>query len=83
MKDEADPRTVANALLMKESRETYYGIAREFLVTYKFATQREYAIWEGHCNGLSFRKMAATINSNFYKVRITVNKLQKLAGLKK
>lgn len=82
LKAETDPRTIANALKMKESREIYYGQAREFLNMHRWSNTKDRAIWEGHCEGLSFRKMANTLSLTFYRIRTIVNRLQKQAGLK-
>lgn len=81
LKAEADPRTIANALKGKDSIEAYYSQAREFLNTHRWSNIKDKAIWEGHCNGLSFRAMAKILSLTFYRVRNIVNKLQKQAGL--
>lgn len=83
LKNSTDPRTMAYALREKDARETYYGTAQEFLNRGTFTTLQEYAIWKAHCDGVSFRKIAATLGITFYKVRTITNKLQKLAKLRK
>lgn len=82
LKAETDPRTIANALKMKESREIYYTQAREFLNTHRWSNNKDKAIWEGHCEGLSFRRMAEILSLTYYRINIIINKLQKQAGLK-
>jgi Mor family transcriptional regulator len=81
LKAEVDPRTIAYAL--KDGRAEYYSGAAVFLTRFKFASALEKSIWHQHCEGISFRTIAASYDLTFYKVRTIINKLQKLAGLKK
>lgn len=41
-----------------EARQTYYQLADNFLVSYKFSSFLEFKIWELHTQGLSTRKIA-------------------------
>ena|ERR1700677_398938 len=82
LKAEADPRTIANALKGKASIEAYYSQATQFLNAHRWSNNKDKAIWEGHCNGLSFRTMAKLLSLTYYRVRNIVIKLQKAAGLK-
>ena len=81
LKDSIHSRTLSYALQAKESREAYYATARQLLNDDLFSTQNDRAIWEAHCEGLSFRTIAKTAKITFYEVRRTVNKYKKVAGL--
>lgn len=81
LKAEVDPRTIAYAL--KDGRSEYYMQATQFLNRFKFSTALERSVWHMHSEGSSFRTIASVYDMTFYKVRTTINKLQKLAGLKK
>lgn len=79
-----DARTIANALQNKESREAYYSQAFSFLnENFETLTSLEYRVWNLHCEGRTLRTIAKTTRATFYRVRTIINKLQKLAGLRK
>lgn len=83
LKVDTDPRTVSHALKEKESRETYYSIARSFLVDYEFTKKLEKDIWENHCEGIGARSIAKKLEVTTYRVESIITQLQTLAGLKR
>lgn len=81
LKAEVHPRTIAYAL--KDGREEYYNGATTFLDKFKFSSALEKSIWHMHCEGESFRDIATAYDLTFYRVRTVINKLQKLARLRR
>jgi len=76
LKSSTDSRTIANALQEKEERETYYSLAREFLVTHKFEDGIEKQIWEQHCEGIGMTPIALKLKITRYKVIMCIKKLK-------
>ncbi len=81
LKNEVDPRTVANAMATKELREEYYVLATQFLETYKEFTPSSKKIWALHCTGLGAHKIAKQLEITLGRADSTLTKLKGIANL--
>lgn len=81
LKNEVDPRTVANAMATKELREEYYIRAEEFLANFKEFTPLSRKIWALHCTGLGAHKISKTLNITLGRADSTLTKLKDVAKL--
>lgn len=79
LKVSTDPRTISNALAMKESRETYYEVARQLLNDHVFESPGEIKVWEQHCEGIGIRSIAKKVGFSRYKVEKIIRKLKDIA----
>lgn len=68
---------------LQDGRQEYYYTAQDFLNRGKFATLLDYTIWKLHTEGTSYRDIGKELSLTFYKIRTTIKKIQKLAGVKK
>lgn len=84
LKPEVDYRSMDSTRgdILHDGRQEYYSIAQDFLNRGKFATLLDYTIWKLHAEGMSYRDIGNELKLTFYKVRSTVKKIQKLAGVK-
>lgn len=81
LKAESDPRTIAYALTMGESRQVYYRAATMFLVSYDFPSEQDKNIWTMHCEGMGARVIGNQLGITTYKAESTLTKYKKLAKL--
>src|SRR6266576_5830924 len=66
---------------LQDGRQEYYYIAQDFLNRGKFANLLDYTVWKLHTDGISYRDIGRELKLTFYKVRSTIKKVQKLAGV--
>jgi hypothetical protein len=85
LKPEVDYRSLDSTRgdSLQDGRQEYYYIAQDFLNRGKFANLLDYTVWKLHAEGMSFRDIGNELKLTFYKVRSTVKKIQKLAGVKR
>lgn len=67
-----------------QEKQTYFSAASELYWTHEFESRLEKNIWQLHCDGKSYREIAAALRNsknklNKDKVQITISKLAKLA----
>lgn len=81
LKAESDPRTIAYALTIKESRRIYYAAATMFFSTFPFPNNLEKEIWSMHCEGAGAVRISRKLGITIYKAESTLTKYKKLAKL--
>lgn len=86
IKDEYDSRTFRSesgysSITWKESQETYYRIASQFLHEKDFKNQKLRRIWELHSKGLSFSKISKEIRLTVPQVKYAISKMQRQFSL--
>jgi len=68
---------------LHDGRQEYYHAAQDFLNRGSFNSLLDYTIWKLHADGISYRAIGKELRATFYKVRTTIKKIQKLAGVRK
>lgn len=67
---------------LKDARQEYDDIVQHFLNHGNFTNLVDYTVWKLHSEGMSYRDISNELKLTFYRVRSTVKKIQKLAGVK-
>lgn len=81
LKASTDIRTVRQAYIDQEERQTYYSIAKEFLNSHRFKTEEEREIWRLHCEGIGQLTIARQFDMTYYRVNFIISELKRLAKL--